>query len=55
MIQKVAQVLGLSRAPTQEQQERSRLIRLGAWAALIALAWLAVGLLAGWDLPSNFM
>lgn len=50
MIQKVAQRLGLaSRAtPTKEQ---SSLRRFGFWIALAALAWLAIGLLAGWDLP----
>jgi hypothetical protein len=57
MIQKVAQHLGLaprSVVLTAEQKERARLVRIGAWMALGALAWLAIGLLAGWDLPNNF-
>lgn len=52
MIQKVAQRLGLaSRATPAAKQERSSLRRFGFWMALAALAWLAIGLLAGWDLP----
>lgn len=52
MIQKVAQRLGLAprRAPVLTK-ERSSLRRFGFWLALVALAWLAIGLLAGWDLP----
>jgi hypothetical protein len=58
MIQRVAQTLGLApRAPvvlTEAQQRRATLVRWGAWIALAALAWLAIGWLAGWDLPDNF-